>query len=322
MAEKNENMAGVMPELPDPSKMTEAEKKKEIKEHLERLKLLRATPRSDWHREFEDALQIDIDSWKNGSWVLREYTLGEDAPRIDFIVVSGDTLPPDVKEVFKLFRKKNVIEYKRPDDPVDRLVIRKVAAYVNFYIATAKESENVHEDNVTASIFTATKNAPLFEELEKEGIIIKTGTAGIYHVHKVSDLPFQIVITDELEGDGYAAYRALTSNASRNDVELLLKAFKDEKVQDIKERIHRILGLIETKNPGSVAEMIQEDKEMSSIFLDVLKPEIDDIRKKDLFEYVQDGGMSVEFASKKAGMSVEDFRREMEEKGYKEPQTA
>ena len=173
--------------------------------------------------------------------MLREYTLGEDAPRIDFIVVSGDTLPPDVKEVFKLFRKKNVIEYKRPDDSIDRLVIRKVAAYVNFYIATAKPNEDINENNVTASIFTASKKASLFEELEKEGIIKKTGAAGIYHVHRITDLPFQIVITDELEGDGYAAYRALTNNASRYDVELLLKAFIDEHTPESKERIQRIL---------------------------------------------------------------------------------
>ena len=43
----------------------------------------------------------------------------------------------------------------------------------------------------------------------------------------------------------------------------------------ITERIHRITGLVETKNPGSAAEMIQEDKEIGSVFLEVLKPEID-----------------------------------------------
>ena len=103
---------------------------------------------------------------------------------------------------------------------------------------------------------------------------------------------------------------------------MLLNALKNEQTQELKERIHRILGLIETKNAGSVAKMIQEDKEMRSVFIDVLKPEIDDIRKQDLFEYVQDGGMEIEFAAKKADMTVDDFRQEMERRGYKEPQTA
>ena len=55
----------------------------------------------------------------------------------------------------------------------------------------------------------------------------------------------------------------------------LAKAFIDEQTPESKERIQRILGLIETKNPGKVAEMIHEEKEMSSVFMDILKPQID-----------------------------------------------
>ena len=66
----------------------------------------------------------------------------------------------------------------------------------------------------------------------------------------------------------------MTSHADKNDVKLLLNALKNEQTQELKERIHRILGLIETKNAGSVAKMIQEDKEMRSVFIDVLKPEL------------------------------------------------
>ena len=87
----------------DPAVMTEAERKRERKLLLQRLKQLNTYPRSDWHREFEDALQLDVESWDNGSWVLREHSLGEDAPRIDFIVVSGNKLPDNVKDVFKGF---------------------------------------------------------------------------------------------------------------------------------------------------------------------------------------------------------------------------
>ena len=96
--------------------MTEAEKQEERKQLLARLKQLNTYPRSDWHREFEDALQIDVESWDNGSWVIREHSLGEEAPRIDFIVVSGNKLPTNVKAVFKIFRRNNVIEFKGPGD--------------------------------------------------------------------------------------------------------------------------------------------------------------------------------------------------------------
>lgn len=84
----------------DPAGMTDEEIQHEISLLVERLKELRSTPRSDWHREFEDVLQIEIRGWGNDSWVIHEVTLGEDAPRIDFIVMSGDRLPENVKSVF------------------------------------------------------------------------------------------------------------------------------------------------------------------------------------------------------------------------------
>ena len=46
---------------------------------------------------------------------------------------------------------------------------------------------------------------------------------GIYHKEKLTGLPFQIVITGELEGDEYAAYRALTDRTKEEDVLCVLK---------------------------------------------------------------------------------------------------
>ena len=155
--------------LPDPSEMTEKERQERIKELLAELKALRSFPRSDYHKGFEDALQLDVESWKNGAWTMREYTLGEDAPRIDFIVVSGNKLPTNVKAVFKRFLRKNVIEFKGPGDKVTRLIIRKVSGYTNFYIATAKPEEDVKIGEVTATIFASERESGLFEEMEKSG---------------------------------------------------------------------------------------------------------------------------------------------------------
>ena len=56
----------------DPESMSEKERQEEIRFHRSRLKALHSSLRSDWHREFEDALQLDVESWKNGSWVIRE----------------------------------------------------------------------------------------------------------------------------------------------------------------------------------------------------------------------------------------------------------
>ena len=66
---------------------------------------------------------------------------------------------------------------------------------------------------------------------------------------------------------------------------------------------------------------------MASTWMDIFKEEIDEkvntavdtTTRKNLFEYVSKGGMTVDFAAKKANQSVEDFVKDMEEHGYQLP---
>ena len=59
---------------------------------------------------------LDVD-YRPASWAIREHTLGEEAPRIDFIVASGDKLPADVKDIYKRFLRRNAeISNARADE--------------------------------------------------------------------------------------------------------------------------------------------------------------------------------------------------------------
>ena len=58
---------------------------------------------------------------------------------------------------------------------------------------------------------------------------------------------------------------------------------------------------------------------MGEKWMQIFKPEIDDHDKQQLFIYVQDGAMSIEYAAGRANQSVADFSTEMEKKGYKVP---
>ena len=41
-----------------------------------------------------------------------------------------------------------------------------------------------------------------------------------------------------------------------------------------------------------------------------------------LFEYVQDGGMAIDYAARKSNMTIAEFARQMEQSGYKVPENA
>ena len=125
------------------------------------------------------------------------------------------------KAIFKIFRRINILEYKNPHDSLNERVLRKICGYANLYIGVAEHEGDRPANEVTLSIFRAVKNPELFSELERNGNLHKSAP-GIYHVTGITDLPFQIIITEELQGDEYAAYRALTDSAKEADVERII----------------------------------------------------------------------------------------------------
>ena len=229
--------------------MTDAERKARISKLLAELKDLQATPRSDWHAGFEALLRIEAHKYGGRVRIKTEHLLGEEPPRADFVVlIDEDGLLAD-KEIFRIFRKHNICEYKNPHAALNERVIRKGCGYVNLYIGTAEHEGDVPSDQVTLSIFRAAKPEKLFQEMAEKGQLTEDATKGIYHVKGIIDLPFQIVITSELEGPEYAAYRALTDHASEVDVEQVIRDGSRETDSAMQDHYRVFLDLVARKNP-------------------------------------------------------------------------
>ena len=52
---------------------------------------------------------------------------------------------------------------------------------------------------------------------------------------------------------------------------------------------------------------------MKDVFWDYFKPQRDEERRNDLYDYVRTGDMKIENAARRAGISVDQFRQQMEE---------
>ena len=111
--------------------MTEQKKKERIAELLKELRELQATPKSDWHAAFEALLRIETHRFENKVRIMTETEIGVVPPRTDFVVLVEDEQVEFEKEIFKIFRKINILEYKNPHDTLNERVIRKVCGYAN-----------------------------------------------------------------------------------------------------------------------------------------------------------------------------------------------
>ena len=82
---------------------------------------------------------------------------------------------------------------------------------------------------------------------------------------------------------------------------------------NMRELRQKLLEFVDEKNPGLLSKLKGDEQEMASRLLDILKPEIEQRDRNNLYDYVQEGGMTVDFAAKKSGVSVSQFRQQMEE---------
>ena len=119
------------------------------------------------------------------------------------------------------------------------------------------------------------KTPELFREMEKKGSLEKDDVPGIYHVKGITDLPFQIVITSELEGEGYAAYRALTDRAEEADVEQILRRAEKETDYAVLNHYGVLLNLVVEKNPRFF-DMVKGEVTMKDVLMEMVKDRVDE----------------------------------------------
>ena len=262
-------------------------KKQRIKELLAELKKLSTPPRSDLHAGFEAILRIDFHGFGEKIRIEREHLLGEGPPRTDFLVLIEDENVRMEKEIFRIFRKFNVIEYKSPRASLNERVLRKICGYACLYVGYSEHEKDIPSDQVTISIFRHKKNNRLFKQLAEKNRLIESDTKGIYYVTGYTDFPFQIVITGELEGSEYTAYRALTRGASKADV---IRLMDDSKMttDDAEQEHYRILvSTVLEKNPNYVEGFKVEDDMKYKAVMKVFKAEIDEENQRRTVDYLQ-----------------------------------
>ena len=84
----------------------------------------------------------------------------------------------------------------------------------------------------------------------------------------IIDLPFQIVITSELEGSEYATFRALTDQASGVDVRQVIRDGSRETDYAMQEHYRVFLELLAEKNPD-VVDKISLQRKSQALFFEI-----------------------------------------------------
>ena len=301
----------------DFSTLTDQQKSELLAYHLDIIRRLRSSMiRSDWHAAFEAALHYTILGFEDVYRLLVEEELGIEPPRADFIVVVDEKGGQGLNEpIFSHFRTHNIIEYKNPNDQLNESVLWKTIGYAGLYIS----ERDVNEKDVTLTIIRARRDIGFFDRMERAAKIRKGDIEGVYNISAggvAADrlLPTRIILTDELKGERYAPYRALSNKPKEDDIEYLIDAANNDEIQ--RKYLRVILNLVAAKHPEMIEEIKGRDEGMTAKWMEIFKDEIAveraEARIQAYAEMVDKGLVTINQAAEALNMTIQEFQKAVE----------
>ena len=287
-----------------------------------------------WHPAFCSALRLELLEDAENLEFTDEFQLTEKPLQIDCTVVKVKKDCKIKNEIGKIFRKHNIFEYKSPKDELNIDTFYKAVAYACLYKVLPNHVDEIPAEEITITLIRDRKPVKLLGELEKSGYGYKKEAAGIYYVNGAM-FPMQIIESSELDVDMHVQLKALTNHLEESLMRqylLQVSTFegREKNLADI------VLQVIVNSNMEKVREWKGSEQTMCEALRVLMKEELKEERVAGLREgrlegqregqregqirayasLVQDGIIPVETGAEKAGMSVDDFTKEMKKAGY------
>ena len=210
-----------------------------------------------------------------------EHQLGTKPFGIDVLIIKKEDQKPIEKNLGRIFRKHNIMEYKSPDDYLSVDDFYKVYGYCCFYKADTEKADGIPIEELTISLVCAGTPRKLWEHLRiQRGYEVKRVESGIYYV--IGDkIPIQIIVTKELSGEENLWLRNLTNKMEKaEDAEKMICEYKKHKENSLYQSVMNIIVQANREKFQEVKDMCQALEELMKDELQAKKDEGERIGKK------------------------------------------
>jgi hypothetical protein len=177
-----------------------------------------------WHPAFVQAIKLELEPYRDALEFIPEYQLTTEPLEIDVVIVKK---APDLvieKNIARIFRRINILEYKSPDDYFSVRDFYKVLSYAFLYAALNKTPV----EDLTLSIIETRHPRELFKYVEAEhsGGITETAP-GIYRITGYS-LPVQVIESKKLPLEENLWLKGLTKDLNAKTARNILKESREK----------------------------------------------------------------------------------------------
>lgn len=168
--------------------------------------------------------------------------MGTKPKEIDVLIIKKDPGVSIRKNIGRIFRKHNIIEYKSPEDYLSIDDFYKVYGYACFYKSDTSTVNEIKVEEITITFATKSYPRKVIRHLVKEQHLeIRKQGRGIYYVYG-ERFPIQFIITPELPKEENFWLCHLTNDLKKaEEAEKLLKEYKNYKDDNLYQSLMEII---------------------------------------------------------------------------------
>ena len=148
--------------------------------------------RRTWHPAFVQAIQGELEDYREILTFESEHQLTTEPLRIDVLIIKKEKNVVIQKNIARIFKQFNIVEYKSPDDSVTVEAYHKTQCYARLYAALNKVDIN----DVSVTIAATRRPKKLLAFLNKQ-YTVTPEPPGIYFVAG-DTCPTQIIVSEQL----------------------------------------------------------------------------------------------------------------------------
>jgi len=183
-----------------------------------------------WHDAHHEALQLEFHEYEDALEFKKEHALSKEALRMDTLVIKKTKNVPIEKNIGKIFKTHNIIEYKSEKDHFDYWDYQKVLGYAFIY----SSFEKVPMSDITISVSLTIYPKKLVKRLENErGFRVNDLGDGIYRIDG-EVVPIQILESKNLSEDENLFLRNLRSGLSDRDIQKTVASYGEIRPLNVK----------------------------------------------------------------------------------------
>lgn len=230
------------------------------------LKQQKKTP-LQWHPAFYAGIQIEFAKEADYLIFENEHHLGTKPKEIDVLIIKKDSNIAIQKNIGRIFRTHNIIEYKSPDDYLSIDDFYLVYAYACLYKSDTPHIDEISAEEITISFVSKSLPCGLIKHLKKvRNYRIQKIENGIYYV-KGDFFPIQFICTKELSDEQNLWLHNLRNNITEKHV---IENLFYEYQQHANEKLYAsIMNIITKANREKVKEVTGMCEALAEIYLEL-----------------------------------------------------